>query len=306
MVIGQSCGDRWALQMQSFATIVTLWIDGTGVFVDIKDRLGRLGDDVAAYALHTLGWVRIIQIAGYSEFGFDARSVHAAAFDAMVDAIERQSRANSLHLLRVEVFDGQEWQHQTSADPRQVVRFAQHVRTQVAGSTETTILHQIPYSIDRIWGLGDPQIRAVADAWRASSGVLSATLDTAITRDCPDRSVKVMVPAGTTFRFDRYRSSRTGPWDRTVWNGFQGNTVQSVVPDPVLAQAVTRTGELVLRSGLPRLERCRGPVLASDGLRDFAWYRLSLPVWRPGDNLDGTPFGVLTVLSPDWREDEAA
>lgn len=293
-------------QTQPLATIVTRWIDGTGAFVDVKDRLGRMGDDVAAYALHTLGWVRIIQISRYSEFGFDARSVHAAALDAAVVAMEQQSRLGGPRLLRVEIFDGREWLHQTASDVRQLITFVRHSQTLVAGDADTAILHQIPYSIDRVWMLDDPQIRAVAGAWRASGGKLTSELDAAIARDCPDRSVKIMVPAGASFRFARYRASRTGPWDRDVWNRFLGGTIESVVPDPMLCKSVTKAGDFVLRSRLPRLERCRGPVLASDGVRDFAWYRLSLPVWQSGDNPDDAPFGVLTVLSPDWREDEAA
>lgn len=292
--------------MQPLATIATRWIDGSGAFADMEARLGRMGDDVAAYALHTLGWVRIIQISRYSELGFDARTVRDAAVEAAIEIVGRQSRADGHRLLRIEVFDGCEWLHQTGSEAKPLIAFIRHSRAQIAGDGGTAILHQVPYSFDRIWALGDPQVRAVAAAWRAAGGRMTAELDVAIARDCPDRSVKVMVPDGNSFRLDRYRSSRTGPWDRTVWNRFLGHTLHSVVPDPMLSSSVTKSGDLVLRTRTPRLERCRGPVLASAGPRDFAWYRLSLPVWKPGDSSDAAPHGVLTVLSPDWREDEAA
>lgn len=292
--------------MHSLATIVTLWIDGSGGFVDIKNRLGRMGDDVAAYALHTLGWVRIVQISRYAEFSFDARSVRSAALDTAVETMDRQSRFGGHQLLRVEIFDGLDWLCQTGSDVTQLIAFARRSRAQAAGSADAAVLHQIPYSIDRVWVLGDPQVRAVAEAWRATGGHLTPELDAAIARGCPDRSIKLMAPDGDSFRFDRYRSSKTGPWDRQLWDRFVGQRLDSVVPDPMLARSVTQSGDMVLRSRMPRLERCRGPVLASDGVRDFAWYRLSLPVWRPGDSTDASPYGVLTVLSPDWREDEAA
>ena len=292
--------------MQPFAAVLTRWIDGTGAITDLGERLGRLGDDVAAYALHTLGWVRLVQISRYSEYAFDARSVRDAAADVMVETIRRQARLGGHQLLRVEAFDGHDWLHQTGPEADRLIAFIRHAHAEAALGAPAAVLHQIPYSIDRLWTLGDPQIRAVAEAWRGTGGKLLPELDAAIKQDCPDRSVKVMVPSGPTFRFDRYRGSRTGPWDRNVWNRFVGETVQEIVPDPVLARSVIRAGELVLRSRSPRLERCRGPVLATNGLRDFAWYRLSLPVWRAEDDRDGTPSGVLMVLSPDWREDEAA
>ena len=115
-----------------------------------------------------------------------------------------------------------------------------------------------------------------------------------------------MIPTGSTFRFDRYRSSRTGPWDQKIWDRFVGQVISDVVPDPLLVKSITQSGEIAMRSGTPRLERCRGPVLATDGLRNFAWYRLSLPVWRLGDDTGRTPHGILVVLSQDWNDEEAA
>ena len=85
-----------------------------------------------------------------------------------------------------------------------------------------------------------------------------------------------------------------------------GQVISDVVPDPLLVKSITQSGEIAMRSGTPRLERCRGPVLATDGLRNFAWYRLSLPVWRLGDDTGRTPHGILVVLSPDWNDEEAA
>lgn len=293
--------------MQPFATIITQWIDRAGAVVDMKQRLGRLGDDVAAYALHTLGWVRIVQISRYSEFGFDARSVGEDAVASTIDLIHRQGRLDGGQLMRVEVFDGGNWLVQTSSDPVHLATFARRCCEQAALDRNAPVLHQIPCSIDRIWSLGDPQIRAVATAWRESGGRLTGELETAIRRGCPDRSVKLLVPDGATFRFAQYRASRTGPWDANVWNRFLGSTVEDAVPDALLARSVIQTGTLVLRVKSPRLERCRGPVMATDGVRDFAWYRLSLPVWQAGeDQGTGAPYGVLTVLSPDWRDDEAA
>lgn len=293
--------------MQPFATILTHWIDGTGAFADLKARVGRLGDDVAAYALHTLGWVRVVQISRYSEFSFDSRSIRVAALEAAIELIGRQARFEGHQLVRVEVFDGRNWLHHTSSNVDELVAFTRHFGNQAAATeSPTPVLNQVPYSIDRVWTMGDPQVRSLAEAWRQSGGRLTAALETAMSRDCPDRCIKIMVPSGPTFRFDRYRNSRTGPWDRDVWNRFQGETIQEAVPDPNLAKSVAQSGEFVLRSRLPRLERCRGPVLASEGVRDFAWYRLSLPVWQPGDDRDSTPYGVLTVVSPDWCEEEAA
>lgn len=292
--------------MQPLAAISSQWIDATGETVDLKARLGRLGDDVSAYALHTLGWVRIVQISRYSEFSFDARSARDLTIEALIDALRRHARFDSHQLLRIEVYDGENWQQQTSSDVESLVRFVQYACARASAGDPAAVLHQIPYSIDRIWTLGDPQVRAVAEAWRSTAGLLTDELDTAIGRDCPDRSVKVMVPTDSTFRFDRYRSSPTGPWDRNVWDRFIGETVRDIVPDRSLATSVTRAGELVLRSRTPRLERCKGPVLATEGIRNFAWYRISLPVWLPDDDRTQTPHGVLMVLSPDWREDEAA
>lgn len=292
--------------MQPYAAVVTRWIDATGALVDLKAKLGRLGDDVSAYALHTLGWVRIVQISRYAEFTFDARSVSELTVEATVDALRQQSRMDDHQLLRVEVFDGRDWLHQTASDVGPLVGFVRHVRSIAIAGDPAAVLHQIPYSVERVWTLGDPQVRAVAEAWRSSNGRLSPELDTAITRDCPDRSVKIMIPMGSTFRFDRYRSSRTGPWDPKVWDRFVGQTVRDVVPDPLLVKSITRSGEIAMRSRTPRLERCRGPVLATDGLRKFAWYRLSLPVWLPDDDVGQTPHGILVVLSPDWHDEEAA
>lgn len=292
--------------MQPFATIITQWIDRTGAFADMKQRLGRLGDDVAAYAMHTLGWARIVQISRYSEFAFDARSVTESALASIIEIMRRQGREDGSQLMRVEVFDGDGWLVQSSSDPVHLGAFARRCCERAARDSDMPILHQIPCSVDRIWSLGDPQIRAAATAWRDNDGMLTRELDAAIRRDCPDRSVKLLVPDGGTFRFAQYRGSRTGPWDPNVWNRFLGSTVQDAVPDPLLARSVVQTSEFVVRAKSPRLERCRGPVMATDGVRDFAWYRLSLPVWQPKEGKAGAPHGVLTVLSPDWRDDEAA
>lgn len=57
--------------------ITTQWIDESGRVADLAAKLGRLGEDVSEFAIHTMGWIRCTTIGAFEEYAFDARSVHS-------------------------------------------------------------------------------------------------------------------------------------------------------------------------------------------------------------------------------------
>lgn len=74
-----------------------------------------------------------------------------------------------------------------------------------------------------------------------------------------------------------YSMGPAGPWDNQVQENLLTRSL-AVVPDRELAQAVATASRETLLQGTPTLERWIGPLLTSQGVKEYDWYRLTLPV----------------------------
>lgn len=78
----------------AYTVVSTRWIGRDGGDEDLKARVGRLGDDVSVFAVHTLGWIQLLEIARFLEVRLDPRATSAAAvaaLDALLYRIERNA-----------------------------------------------------------------------------------------------------------------------------------------------------------------------------------------------------------------------
>lgn len=267
--------------------IKTYWIDERGRHGDLEEKVGRIGDDVRRFALHSLGWIRVQELGSCREIEFDPRAARPDAIAALVLLVRRLARGPSRSLVRVRAYTGTAWIAESSAG-YPADRLVDWIRA-TAGFGHRP---EIPPTIDAhdlpdgaLLVDPDPVLRAVIEIWRNAAGRLdlSATSPWVTMPWGGPRlrsNIKVLARnPGGEIAILVYQPSLTPLWGADTIDGFVSAPVLSCVPDRGLAHRVVRSAIRTLVSAKPRAECFAGPCLRSDGsVEDIKWIRISLPM----------------------------
>ncbi|MEQ8585214.1 MAG: hypothetical protein RLO01_12350 [Thalassobaculaceae bacterium] len=310
--------------------ITTHWIDENGEVADLGAKVGRLGEEVGEFAIHTMGWIRCTTIGGFEEFCFDSRSVQVGALDALMvrltappmtapsTAGPSTAAPGTAPLRCIEVTSAFGTTRISDDRPDRLISLVRKCREIADPGTPQDAIRRGRMEASALDGLGDDLATRLIAAWRESGGTLGEPVSTLLSDEGLRRSLKVMVPHGETFRLHSYKGSPNTPWDRSTWRRFEGATLDQVVPDRGMVESVKASTRSALDAGEPVIERCEGMIIASDGLKELEWYRISVPVDLPGDfpgdhrgdhrSEGGTAGGkgVIALLAPVPKRHRAA
>jgi len=272
------------------AAVKTYWIDERGRPAELLERVGRLGDDVATFAVHTMGWVRVQEIVRYWEIELDPRAVQPASIATLCDMVRQFGRHGSPWLARVRAYNGVDWL--SSSTVGSTAQSADELVAWIEAVVRFGRDPQIPCALD-VTDLGepdlgrrtdDPMLDEIASAWRGTRGEISSTPADPFMHmrwaPLPCRSVKVLVrdTPSAALVFASYFPASTEFWTEGTVRRFRFGRVSEEVPDRALAANVIASAEATLISRRPRSERVRGLVRRSDASVVHAdWERISLP-----------------------------
>lgn len=288
--------------------IGTQWIDEDGNDVDLASRFGRLGSDVADFAVHTMGWVRCTSVGTFKEYGFDARSAKLGALSELLRRLTSETVIgdDDRRLCCVEVTTTFGTTRIADDRPGRLVSLVTKCMEMADPSSPRDSINRSRLSMQDLPTLNDRVANQLIAAWRENGGVFSNDVADLVNNERLQRSLKVMVPHGDTFRFVTYSGSPNAPWDRATWRGFAGGSIDQVVPDRGMIESVKASTRAALDLKEPVLELCEGVVLASDGLKEFSWYRISIPVDLPPSVAGSSDKAVIALLAPRPRLNSAA
>jgi|GEM_PF-938929 len=279
----------------AYTVVRTRWIGRDGSEQDLKSRVGRLGDDVSVFALHTLGWIQILEIARFLEIRFDPRATGPAAIAALDDLLYTLDRSETPWLVKIHVFNGKAWVETTDTDAARLSRFVHDCfsfceRPDVPSALRTEILSDSAFR-----RLDDPLIERISAAWQDTGGRIDHDLMANVSSGTYGNVKLLTLLDDQRLVFHHYRASITGPWDNATWANFSGRDVRQAVPDRALADAVDRSARQVLAGAAPMLEHWSGPILTSKGAAMYDWLRASFPV-HLGDNRIREDAGTVLVV----------
>lgn len=279
--------------------ITTQWIDDDGQVADLAEKLGRLGEDVSEFAIHTMGWIRCTTIGAFEEYSFDTRSVHLSALNTLLDRLtaDPMTAPESLRLRCIEVTTTFGTTKISDDRPNRLISLVLKCMELANPRTPQDSIRRGRMDLSTLTSLGDDVANRLIAAWRDAGGVLDSRVSDVLADEGLKRSIKVMVPYGDTFRLLSYKGSPTGPWDAATWRSFEGGTLDQVVPDRGMIESVKASTRSALYAREPVVELCEGIVLASGGLKEFAWYRTSIPVEFPKTHFDASGQGVIALLT---------
>ncbi|WP_156907249.1 hypothetical protein [Thalassobaculum salexigens] len=288
--------------------ITTQWIDESGRVADLAAKLGRLGEDVSEFAIHTMGWIRCTSIGAFEEYSFDARSVHTQALTTLLDRLVSDTTPSTTRLRCIEVTTARGTTKISDDRPDRMVSLVLKCMEIVNPRAPKDSIRRGRMDSSGIAALDDPVAARLIAAWKASGATLRAPILDLMTDPSINRGIKVMVPHGETFRLMRYHGSPNAPWDPATWRAFEGGTLDQVVPDRGMIESVKASTRTALAIREPLVEFCEGVILASQGLKEFQWYRISLPVDVPTNTagFGDAGQGVLVLLSPVPQTRQAA
>jgi len=284
----------------AYTVVSTRWIGRDGRDEDLKVRVGRLGDDVSVFAVHTLGWIQMLEIARFLEVRFDPRATSPAAVSVLDEQLYALERNAEPWLVKISAFNGKSWVETTDTDAARLSRFVHDCmgfcdRPDVPSALRTRILGDTA-----LGRMDDPLVRRILAAWRETGGRIGREQVAAASTGTSGNVKMLRVLDDESLVFDHYRASITGPWDSATWTRFAGKDVRGAVPDRALADAVDRSARRVLSGTAPLLEHWLGPILTSKGVAHYDWLRASFPLRldgsRPGEHETG---GVLVVCVPN-------
>lgn len=269
--------------------IRTIWFDETGSPADLHAKVGRLGNDIRCFALHSLGWVRICEMMHFREIEFDPAAVRPATMLGLVAHVRACDLAGQPWVTRAASYTGREWMIHQSTDADDLITWLERVH-------EFGQPPVIPCTI-QVQGLGnaeiendrDPILTGVLEAWRSQSGQVefspSSTWTTHPWGRAPGVSVKVMMqdPHSSSFLIMSYQASLTTLWSSERLQHFTHARITEQMPDRALAADVVRSATRVLTLNRPVAEWCEGPVRRSDGrVEHVEWKRISVPARTAG------------------------
>jgi hypothetical protein len=262
----------------------TIWIDETGVQADLRVRVGRLGDDIRSFAIHSLGWIRLCEMARFREIEFDPAATHAAAVRGLISRLRADGRDETPWITRAASYTGREWLVHQSVDLEDLIDWIERVH-------EFSLTPMIPSAIrverlddTAIYGDRDPIFLGVMEAWKGQSGGIDCSVTSPWVNQPWGRaagvSVKVLVrdPAAASFVIMAYQPSLTTLWSTNQLDHFRYARITEQLPDRALASDVVRSAERALATRRPLAEMCHGPVRRSDGRVEFVdWKRVIAP-----------------------------
>lgn len=293
----------------TLASVNTRWIDENGNEADLLARVGRLGDDVRTFALHTMGWIRVQEIVRFREIEFDPRIASPAAVRGLVAMITQLHSEDSRWVVQASVYTGQTWLHQSEHDIARLVEWIEGMAA--LGDPRPTIpsaLEVIDMGEPNPVRDGDATLLAVMDAWRANEGRISWSPTDPFVRmpwgERPGRNVKVLLreESSRAIVFNSYFPARTSLWNEGTVRRFQHARVIEQVPDRALAAKVVNSAELTLDRNRPRSERLKGLVRRSDGgVVHMDWKRVSFPAFFDGSAEPNAVIVFCQTLAVDER-----
>lgn len=272
------------MAVQVLSTITTRWINEEGRQADIGARFGYLGEECAAYALQTLGWIRVVRSGHFADIEFNADAVQFGAIEGLLGGVSFGD-LDDLQLWTVTSQTKTRRDEMSGTDFDTLSRFvikclvgADRLVMQAEETIERAEAH-IYISDTQL----DPMFRDLISAWQegkiADPSVLASIMD-----KWQDQSLKLMNRnSHGDYSMKRYSMGNARPWDALLRERLARRSL-IVVPDRELASVVAEAAEETLARAEPSLERWRGPVISSSGVREFDWYRLSLPIETEGEN----------------------
>jgi len=293
----------------TLASVNTRWIDENGEVADLLARVGRLGDDVRTFALHTMGWIRVQEIVRFREIEFDPRIASPAAIRGLVAMITQLHSEDSRWVVQASVYTGRSWVHHCEHDVGRLVEWIEGMSA--LGSTRPVV----PSALDVI-DMGepnatrdrDPILTAVMDAWRSNEGRISWSPTDPFVRmpwgERPGTNVKVLLreEASRAIVFGSYFPARTSLWSEGTVRRFHHARVLEQVPDRALAAKVVQSADLTLDRNRPRSERLKGLVRRSDGdVVHMDWMRVSFPALFDGATVPNAVIVFCQTLTVDER-----
>lgn len=290
--------------------IRTRWIDEYGKEGNLLTRVGRLGDDMRVFALHTLGWVRIQDIKNYREVEFDPQAVSRETIDTVLRVIQEFPGDPTRSLVKASAFTGQSWVSEAAigADIDTLLQWISAVAEFGRVPTIPAALTVTDLADAAIMSDRDPVLRQIVGAWREADGRLDWSLSNPEAPmpwggPRPEANVKILSRTGDgEIVFSAYQPSLTALWEPKTFGRFVHSRVLERVPDRALAQRVVRSAVRTLASGLPRAERFVGPCLRSDGsVVELDWMRVSLPMRLGGSKDADSVLVFCRRLSEDER-----
>jgi hypothetical protein len=260
--------------------ISTEWIDQDGQLADVAVRVGRLGEDVSEFALTTLGWIRFVRFGEFLDIEFVADTVKPAALQGLFSLIDA-SASSGLVLWNITARSSQRDDVLSTGSPSMLKRFVRKVLFGVNRPIEDNAVTlerscvDLPATSKRL----HPMFRDLINTWNERSFVGGHDHFQELLRRWSGKSVKLMrVDSTGSMGMAHYSMGPSGPWDAQVRSGLQQQSL-AVVPDKELADAVADAASASIRTATPTLERWTGPLLTSQGVKHYDWYRLTLPVF---------------------------
>lgn len=258
--------------------ISTRWVDENGEVADLAARVGRLGEDVSEFALRTLGWVRVVRFGLFLDIDFVPEAVRPGAIDGLLAKIDA-SAAHGVALWCVTARSKVRDDSLSSAQTSDVKRFVTKVLDAVGrpfGNSSAT-LERFSIALPDSSGRLHPMFNDLIATWKNEKVTAEGSVEALLTR-WKGRSLKLMrADQFGGFNMAHYSMGPAGPWDNQVQENLLTRSL-AVVPDRELAQAVATASRETLLQGTPTLERWIGPLLTSQGVKEYDWYRLTLPV----------------------------
>lgn len=263
--------------------VTTRWLDERGEEADLKAKVGRLGDDVRLFALHTLGWIRIGAISRWYEFEFDPRAARPATVLGLIAFAGEISRFERPWVVKANAYTGQSWVSIVCSD-QESDRLVDWIKFMAEFGQEPpavpSALQVSELSASMIERDGDPVLCGILGRWRETSGRLDFEELVLAGQPRAGSNVKALrVASDGSLVFSAYRPSTTALWAPSTFGRFLHSRVIEAVPDRALAQQVVRSAIQTLAGGRPRAERFTGPCQRSDGsVEELDWMRVSLPI----------------------------
>jgi hypothetical protein len=242
-----------------------------------------------------MGWVQVENISGLVNVCFDARSIQDDTVRNLVDLLAGYDRKTEARLFSLRVYTGRTWFKQTSTDLVQFIEMLLQIREFSEVPAVPTAIRADNISLAGLDSVADPAVRDLFALWR-SGGRSRADLEPFLSGRLLDRSTKVLVRDGPSYVFDRYSMDPRAPWDPRTRERFWHRRIEDAVPDRGLARSVSVAADATLAAGMPRLERCSGPIRSADrqiGLYD--WFRLTLPLEPANRQGGGSPEVLMAV-----------
>jgi len=275
--------------MSGLVSVKTYWIDRNGDFSDPSNRVGRIGEDVTVFAIHSLGWARIMEIGGFAEFQFDSHATGPAAIRSIMAYVHGRIARGAPWLGQFEAYDGFQWRRLVSHDLSEIQNFLATTQNADGPMLVPSSIAKRPLDRRLLNSIRDPGFRSLYRTWQ-SDPVSVLDLDALPMPFRGSASIVVRRDDGQ-FGLRAFRCGETaGPWGVALSELEAVPPIDQAVADRGLAGELDRSYRGLWDLAVdPVLERWTGlvqlpePDSASETgmVRDIDWARIVLPVMVP-------------------------